>query len=268
MVSIQNNSPDMIFGVQTYGNVTGQATVNGQTILGIDSAVHRTWTISSDTPTAYDVSFAWNKGEEGANLGNIGELSNYQVWHWATVNSSPINDLGTMRSTEVMNISKSGIFAVAAPGTNFDYAGSFKGLNDNNANSSGFSYPSMVVDVPMSQGELAYDGMEERLALNPLTNPLGVFIPVTGTDAGGLYADEFFTLSGGSIYGNDGVYDVNPNTDVEYILERNNDNMPSLEPEKELDNYFVELAEINLKMEKHPAFKTAVDNMLDKLLAG
>jgi hypothetical protein len=265
-VTIDGVTSDSMFGINTYNNVTGQGTLNGETIIGIATAVNRTWVI--DGTGTYNAVFSWNNAE-GPSVGGLAVLSNYQVWHWVAAGNSPAIPFGVnMSTTNVMPMSSTGTFSIAAPGTNYDYPTSFKGLNDDNGAFTGFSYPSMVIDVPMSQGELGYSGMETRLAGTLLGNPLYVFIPVTGTDAGSLYANETFTIFGNLIYGQNGVYEVNPDIDEEYLFEGGNeDGRPNLEVENEMDNFFVDLAEINLKLDKHQSFKSNVDLMLDELLA-
>ena len=262
MVSIINNSADTFFSVQTYGNVTGQGTVNGQTIIGIATAVNRTWVING--PGTYDAAFAWNNAE-GPAVGTTAALSTYQIFRWVTVGGSTVSSSGNMNMTGVMPISGSGTFAIAAPGTNYDYPGSFKGLNDNNANSGGFSYPSIAVDVPPSQGAYSFDMMQLYLSESPLGNPLGVAIPGTGTDIGGEYANDFLTITTGrSVYGSpNGENGVN----TEWMPEEEREPDPvGEEIDRQLEDFFTELAD-NSMHEKHPAFKSEVEILLDKLLA-
>ncbi len=261
-VAISGVAVDTVFGIGTYGNVTGQGTVNGQTIIGIATAVNRTWVING--PGTYDAAFAWNNAE-GPAVGTTAALSTYQIFRWVTVGGSTVSSSGNMNMTGVMPLSGSGTFAIAAPGTNFDYPGSFKGLNDNNANSGGFSYPSIAVNNPPSEGEYSFDMMQLYLAESPLGNPLGVAIPGTGTDIGGEYANDFLTITTGrSVYGSpNGENGVN----TEWMPEEEREPDPvGEEIDRQLEDFFTELAD-GSKHEKHPAFKSEVEIMLDKVLA-
>ena len=233
------------------------------------SAVKRTWVISGSSQQDYDIAFAWNKAEEGAALGDVAVLSNYQsvMQNWKGVNGSTIADYGAMRGTNMMTLSVTGTMAVAAPGTSFDYPGAFHGLNNTSANQNFGPAPSMVVDVPPSMGEYSFDQMEIRLAQTPLGNPLNVRIPVTVTDIGGEYANEALTIVAGtsSVYGTpDGEIDVD--TSVTPIEERE-ENVIEQELDRQLEDFFTELADMDGKLEKHPAFKSELDILLDKLMA-
>ncbi len=261
-VSIDGVAADTVFAVSTYNNVTGQGNVNGETIIGINSAVHRSWVINGVGD--YNAVFGWNVAE-GPGVGPVATVSNYQGWHWVTLDSSPVSSSGDMRMTSAMPLTTTGTFAVAAPGTNYDYPSSFKGLNDANANSSGFSYPSIEVDVPPSQGEYSFDMMQMYLSESVLGNPLDVFVPGTGTDIGGDYANDFMTITTGeSVYGTpNGENGVNTQWTPEE--EREPDPVGE-ELDRQLDDFFTELAD-NSMHEKHPAFKSEVEILLDKLLA-
>ena len=261
-VSIDGVAADRVFAVSTYNDVTGQGTANGVPIIGINTAVHRSWVING--LGNYNAVFGWNAAE-GTGVGLVATVSNYQGWRWVTIDSSPVSSSGDMRMTSAIPLTTTGTFAVAAPGTNYDYAGSFKGLNDSNANSSGFSYPSIAVDVPPSQGEYSFDMMQLYLSESPLGNPLGVFIPGTGTDIGGDYANDFMTITTGeSVYGTpNGETGVNTQWTPEE--EREPDQVGD-ELDRQLDDFFTELAD-NSMHEKHPAFKSEVEILLDKLLA-
>ena len=260
-ISIDGVASDKVFGVSTYSNVTGQGNPNGETIIGINSAVHRSWVISGVGD--YNAVFGWNVAE-GPGVGPIATVSNYQGWRWVTIESSPVSSSGDMRMTSAIPLTTTGTFAVAAPGTNYDYTGSFKGLNDSNANSSGFSYPSIAVDVPPSQGEYSFDMMQLYLSESPLGNPLGVSIPDTGTDIGGDYANDFMTITTGeSVYGTpNGEGGVNTQWTPEE--EREPDPVGE-ELDRQLDDFFTELADSSMH-DKHPAFKSEVEILLDKLL--
>ena len=265
-VSIQTAGPDTMFGVSTFNGVPGNGVPGGSIIYGINSAVKRTWVISSTSQQNYDIVFAWNKAEEGSALGDLAVLSNYQGSSWKAVSGSPINDGGAMRSTGMMALSVTGTMSVAAPGTSYDYPGAFHGLNNTSENLNFGPPPSMVVDVPPSMGLYSFEQMQLRLANSPLGNPLNVMIPATGTDIGGEYANETLTItSGTSVYGTpDGETEVD--TEWTAPVEEREEKTIEEELDRQLENFFTELADSG-NLEKHPAFKSEVDILLDKLMA-
>ena len=107
--------------------------------------------------------------------------------------------------------------------------------------------------------------MQLYLSESPLGNPLGVSIPDTGTDIGGDYANDFMTITTGeSVYGTpNGETGVN----TQWTPEEDREPDPvGEELDRQLDDFFTELAD-NSMHEKHPAFKSEVEILLDKLLA-
>jgi hypothetical protein len=277
-VSIQTGVGDTMFGVSTFDSVPGDAKANGPIIYGINSAVKRTWVISSTSQQDYGIAFAWNRAEEGPKLGDTAVLSSYQsiMQNWKAVGGSPISgDNSAMRSTGMMPLSITGTMSVAAPGTNYDYPGAFHGLNNSSENQNFSTPPSIAVNVPPSEGEYSFDQMQTRLAGTPLGNPLNVFIPATGTNIGGEYANEALTIesSGGTVYGTpNGESGVNTNWNYKDELDAPTEEQMSNVPDpgeaidQQLEDFFTELADGSTH-EKHSAFKSPIDLLLEEWLA-
>lgn len=253
-----------LIGVRSVSDIITQ----GSTIDGIKDAVNCTWIVSrgiggSDPLNAV---FHWQPGAEGIEFKTetravLATTVDNKFWTKAT----PQDIAMPGHDSAAFTLTTSGSYAVAGPGASFESPTSFKGLNNSNANSSGFYYPSIAVDVPPSQGEYSFDMMQLYLAESPLGNPLGVSIPGTGTDIGGDYANDFMTITTGeSVYGApNGERGVN----TQWTPEETREPDPvGEELDRQLDDFFTELAD-NSMHEKHPAFKSEVEILLDKLLA-
>gem|GEM_PF-4493524 len=266
-VSITGNSGATWFAVSCMNKVTGLGTPSSPTIFGNENTVKYTWIIRPDAATNYQLALAWDPAGQGTGFASLDNANvfNYKG-QWSSIQSAvPIDKSGVMHSINEFTTNSSGSFTVAAPNTDFHFPGEFRGLNDDNANSSGFNYPSIAVNVPPSQGEYSFDMMQLRLSESPLGNPLDVSIPATGTDMGGDVANDFLTVTTGeSVYGSpNGENGVN----TEWMPQEEREINPvSDEIDRQLDDFFTELAD-GSKHEKHPAFKSEIEIMLDKLLA-
>ena len=276
-VSITGTSNSIWFSVSSMDKVTGTGTPYSPTIYGNADTVMRTWFINSDIATTYHVGFAWDPAGQGSGFAplNKANVFNYQGWKWvSTKDAVSIDKSGPMHSINSFTTSNTGSFTIAVPNTDFSFPGEFRGLNNSSANQNFGPGPSIEVDVPPSQGEYSFDMMQLYLSESVLGNPLDVFVPGTGTDIGGEYANDFLTItSGRSVYGTpNGENGVN--TDWDYddeLLDPTGGSNPAApdpgsEIDQQLDDFFTELAD-NSMHEKHPAFKSEVEILLDKLLA-
>ena len=267
-VSVTGISNSAWFSVSCMVKVTGTGTPSSPTIFGNDSTVKNTWIIKSDTPATYQLALAWNSSGDGSVFAPLDKANvfNYQGWHWVSVqNAVDINKPGIVHNIGQFTTSNTGSFTIAAPNTDFSFSGEFRGLNNSSENQNFGPLPSIAVDVPPSQGEESFNMLQLVLSESPLGNPLDIFIPPTGTDLGGENANDFLTINTGeSVYGSpNGEAGVN----TEWMPREEREVNPiSDEIDRQLEDFFTELAGSSVH-EKHPAFRSEIDILLEKLMA-
>lgn len=245
-----------MIGVGTFTPVTDVGTPNGGPLFSYDTVVNRVWTIVRDG-SGLDLSMTItpDKSEIGQGLGDQGKLFVYRDgWKQAD------------------GLVATGSYAIGLNEKSFDGPYAPHGLNAWQFNDYSMRLHDIMLPRPkLDEGERSWQLMSQEWRSQLETNPLGGQVPPLGTTYDMLLAVQgrISLTDGLSVYGSPLGPDELGIVDLMDLDDTNNDPLveEATDDKAALEALLSELAEREYLQEKHPAFRSDVDRMLDMILA-